>query len=80
LLSVSVKKTDVASELRQDLTRDNFDKIIEKFTLIDQSCRSILTHCQTPSSRNALIETAHHLQETLKQIRSSSSTLSLKNQ
>jgi hypothetical protein len=77
LLNVSVKKTDVASELRQDLTIENFDKIIEKFTSIDQSCRSILTDCLTTSSRNALPEIAQNLQETLKQLRLSSSKLSL---
>jgi predicted transposase YbfD/YdcC len=80
LLNVSVKKTDVASELRQELTIENFDKIIEKFTSIDQSCRSILTDCLKPSSRNALPEIAQNLQETLKQIRLSSSQLSITSQ
>ncbi len=67
-------------ELRQDLTIENFDKIIEKFTSIDQSCRSIFADCQTPSARHTLTDITQNLQETLKQIRSSTSTLSLKSQ
>ncbi|CAF3935717.1 unnamed protein product [Rotaria sp. Silwood2] len=79
LLNVSTKKTDVASELRHELTRENFDKIIEKFTSIDRSCRTILTHCQKPSSKNAINDIAQNLQETLEQVRLTSSTLGIMN-
>ncbi|CAF3554190.1 unnamed protein product [Rotaria socialis] len=79
LLSVSSKKTDVTAELRNDLTRENFEKIIEKFTTIDQSCRSMLVQCQNPSSRDAVTDIAQNLQETLEQIRSTSSILDIKN-
>ncbi len=79
-MNVSNKKTEVASELRQELTRENVEKIIEKFTSIDESCRSILTHCPNPSSRNAVTDIAQHLQDALEQIRLTSSTLSISNQ
>ncbi|CAF1328977.1 unnamed protein product, partial [Rotaria sordida] len=79
LLNVSTKKTDVTSELRHELTRENFDKIIEKFTSIDQTCRTVLTQCQKPSSRNAITDIAQGLQETVEQIRLTSSTLGITN-
>jgi hypothetical protein len=79
LLDVSAKKTDVASEFRQDLTIENFDKLLEKFTSIDRSCRSILTDYLASSSKNAFTDIAQNLQETLEQIRLSSSKLSRTN-
>lgn len=72
------KKTDVASELRYELTTANFDRVIDKFSSIDRSCREILTHCQKPSSRNAVTDIAQNLQDTLEQIRLSSLELSIK--
>jgi hypothetical protein len=79
LLTVLTKKTEVAGELRHDLTIQNFDQIIEKFTSIDQLCRSILTHCPKPSSRNAVTDIAQSLQEAIEKIRLTSSTLSITN-
>ncbi|CAF1118565.1 unnamed protein product [Rotaria sp. Silwood1] len=79
LLSVSTRKTEAASELRNELTRENFDKTIEKFTSLDQSCRTILAHCQKPSSRNAITDIAQTLQEALEHIRLTSSTLGITN-
>lgn len=80
LLNVSAKKTDATSDLRPNLNVENLDKTIEKFTSVDQLCRSILTHCVTPSARHSLHDITHNLQETLERIRSSSSILSLTNQ
>ena len=79
LLNVSAKKTDVAAELRNNLTDENFNKMIEKFNSIDQLCRSILTHIPKPSSRNAVTDIAQKLQDTLEQIRLTSSTLGMSN-
>ncbi|UJR25099.1 hypothetical protein I4U23_006460 [Adineta vaga] len=78
LLDVLSKKTEVTKELRQDLTRQNVDNIIENFTTIDQSCHSILTHCPKPSSRNAVIGIAQNLQDALEKVRSTSSSLGFK--
>ncbi|CAF1145379.1 unnamed protein product [Adineta steineri] len=80
LLNVSNKKTEAASELRQDLTKQNFDNIIEKFNSMDQLCRSILTHCPKPTSKNAVTDIAQNLQDALEQIRLTSTKLGIKNQ
>ena len=80
LLTVSTKKTDVTSELRQDLTVKNVNQILEKFTSVDQLCRSLMTQSLTTTSKSTLTDIAHTLQETLDQIRLSSSALSLKNE
>jgi hypothetical protein len=79
LLEVSEKKTHVASELRQDFTLGGFDKLLEKFTSVDQSCRTILSHCQAPTSKTIIADMAQNLQETLERIRLSSTTLNLTN-
>jgi peptide subunit release factor RF-3 len=80
LLNVSTKKTEVTSELRQELTVQNFDTIIEKFTSIDTLCHSVLEHCPKPSSRNAVTDIVQTLQEAVEEIRLTSSTLSLTSQ
>lgn len=80
-MNVSAKKTNLTLELRQNLTTGNLDKIIEKFTSIDQSCRSILTDYITPTARHHFNDITSNLQEVLEQIRSSSSsTLTLTDQ
>lgn len=78
LLNVSTKKTEALSELQQDLTLKNLKEILGKFTSIDQSCRSILPQSQSLTSQNTLSSVAQNLQDTIEQIRSSSSRLSLK--
>ncbi|CAF1535710.1 unnamed protein product [Adineta ricciae] len=78
LLDVLTKKTEVAVEVRQELTRENADKMVEKFTSIDRLCRSILAHCPKPSSRNAVTGIAQNLQDALEEVRSSSSTMGIK--
>ena len=78
-MEVSTKKTHVAAELRQNLTVEGYDKLLEKFTSVDQSCRAILAHCQAPTSKTAVADTAQGLQETLERIRLSTSTLNLIN-
>jgi len=80
LLDVSAKKTHVASELRQNFSIEGFDKLLEKFTSVDDSCRTILTQCQAPTSKTALADMAQSLQETLERVRLSSSALNLLNQ
>ena len=78
LLDVLDKKTEVAVEIQQDLTRENANKMVEKFRSIDQLCRSILAHCPKPSSRNAVTGIAQNLQDALEQVRSSSLTMGIK--
>ena len=79
LLEVSAKKTHVATELRQNFTMEGYDKLLERFTSVDQSCRTILAHCETPTSKSALADMTQNLQETLEQIRLSSTKLNLTN-
>ena len=79
LLTVSDKKTAVVCELRHELTNDNFDKVIEKFTSIDRLCRSILTHCPKTTSKNAVTDVTQNLQVVLDEIRVMSSALNIKN-
>ena len=79
LVNVSSKKTEVAAELRQDLSVEHFDRILEQFASLDQSCRTIFTQCQASTSKTALADVANNLQDTLEQIRRSSSCLSLTN-
>lgn len=76
LLSVSTKKTEAISELREDLAIGNLNALLNKLTSVDQSCRSILA----TTSQYALTGVAQNLQETLDQIRLSSSRLSLKSE
>lgn len=75
LVVVSSKKTEVVTALRSNLSRDQLDRVIEKFNTIDQSCRSTLERCPKPSSRNAVTDLAQHMQEILEEIRSTSSKI-----
>lgn len=75
LVVLSSKKTEVMTGLRTNLSRDQLERLIEKFTSIDQSCRTILQRCPKPSSRNAATDLAQHLQEVLEEIRLTSSKM-----
>ena len=71
LLNVSLKKTEVASELRRDFSTENFDEILERFSSLDQSCQTILAQCHATPSKTALANVTHNIQETLEHVRRS---------
>jgi len=79
-LNVSTKKTEATSQLREALTDRNLNEILDKFTSLDDACRSILTQSLISTSQNAPTNAAQNLQETLEQIRLSSSRLSIKSE
>ena len=78
LLNVLAKKTEATVQLRQNLTEANVKQVIDNFSGIDDLCRSIVEHCPKPSSRNAVTDLAHNLEEALEKIRLTSSTLGVK--
>lgn len=75
MMVVSTKKTEVLTGLRTNFSRDQLDRIIEKFNAIDNSCRATLERCPKSSSRHAVTDLAQHLQEILEEIRQTSSKI-----
>ena len=73
MLVVSSKKTVVVTRLRTNFSRDQLEKIIEKFYDIDNSCRSTVERCPKFSSRHDVEDLAQHLQGILEEMRHTSS-------
>lgn len=75
MLVISMKKTDLLTELQTNLNQEKLNEIVQEFNYIDQACQSTVQNCPKFSSRHAAKDLDKHLQQILEQIRHMSSKM-----
>lgn len=75
VLNISKNKTTLLSALRQEITCENLDKIIQNFENTDKSCQTILEHC-SHASVEAVTKLNRSLEGIVKNIPTESSSSS----